>query len=308
MTLSSPGILRNYIHTYRQGNLVYVRNLKCASTFFSNVFESVGWQRILYSSIDWEHDHVFGHIREPIYRRSLGIVERVTQCELLEELVNDPRMSNLLRTASVLDEHTISYLDYFGPQGWKIDWIPLIGGVDQNILMTKKLLGSHNVVIDDQLWIQETNTSDPLQKQATFKMHQLMVHTMIVDLEHLFTENEYLRQFASNAVFQYFYNSVREASWPQCPDVVDFYKLPESIREELSRVHSNDWVEISKDLTTVNIVQPRVYSEKLYYKNRPGLDTFQALGPVLKDIELWTTVLEKFNSGGNTWAEISWLK
>jgi hypothetical protein len=131
---------------------------------------------------------------------------------------------------------------------------------------------------------------------------------MIADSEHLFTDNEYLCQYASNAVFQRFYNSVRDASWPQCPDVVEFYKLPEPIREELSGVHSNDWVEISKDLTTVNIAQPRVDAEKSYYKNRPGLDTFQALGPVLKDIELWTTVLEKFNSSGNTWAEISWLK
>lgn len=308
MTLSLPGFLRNYIQTYRQGNLVYVRNLKCASTFFSNVFESSGWQRILYSSINWDQDHVFGHIREPIYRRSMGIVERVTMCKLLEELINDSRMSNLLCTASVLDEHTVPYLDYFGPQGWKIDWIPLIGGVDQNILMTKKLLESHNVVIDDQLWIQETNTSNPLKKQATLKMHQLMEYAIIVDIEHLFTDNEYLCQYASNAVFQRFYNSVRDANWPQCPDVVEFYKLPEFVREELSRVHRNDWVEISKDLTTVNIVQPRVYAEKSYYKNRPGLDTFQALGPVLKDIELWTTVLEKFNSSGNTWAEISWLK
>lgn len=308
MTLSLPGFPRNYIHTYRQGNLVYVRNLKCASTFFSNVFESASWQRILYSSINWEQDHVFGHIREPIYRRSLGIVERVTQCGLLEELINDPRMGNLLRTAPALDEHTIPYLDYFGPQGWKIDWIPLIGGVDQNILMTKKLLESHNVAIDNQLWIQETNTSDPLQKQATLKIHQLMEYAMIVDIEHLFTDNEYIRQYARNAVFQHFYNSVREDSWPQCPDIVDFYKLPEFIREELSRIHNNDWVEISKDLTAANIVRPRIYEEKLYYKNRPGLDTFQAIGPVLKDIELWTTVLEKFNSNGNTWAEISWLK
>lgn len=308
MTVSLPGFSRNYVHTYRQENLVYVKNFKCASTFFSNVFESVGWQRILYSSIDWDQDHVFGHIREPIYRRSLGIVERVTQCELLEELINDPRMSCLLRTASVLDEHTVPYLDFFGPQGWKIDWIPLIGGVDQNISMTKKLLESHDVVIDDRLWIQETNTSDPLQKQATLKMHKLMEYDMIRDIEHLFTDNEYIRQYASNAVFRHFYNSVRVDNWPQCPDVVEFYKLPEFIREELSRVHSNDWIEISKDLTTIKIVQPRVYTEKPYYKNRPGLDTFQALGPVLKDIELWITVLEKFNSDGNTWAEISWLK
>jgi hypothetical protein len=271
------------------------------------VLESVGWERILYSSIDWDQDHVFGHIREPIYRRSLGIIEWVTECGLLDDFVNDPRMSNLLRTVSVIDDHTVPYLDYFGPRAWKIDWIPLTGDFEQNIQQTKKLLESHGVVIDDCQWIQETNTSNPLQKQATLKMHQLMEYAMIADIDYLFTDNEYIKQYTDNAVFRHFYNSVRDTSWPQCPDLVEFYKLPEFIREELSRVHSNDRVEISKDLTTVNIVQPRVSAKTLPYETRSGLDTFQALGPVVKDIELWTTVLEKFNSSGNTWAEISWL-
>ena len=305
MTLSTNFDGRNYVETYRQGRLVYVRNFKCASTFFSNVFESAGWNRILYSNIDWDQDHVFSHIREPIYRRSLGLVEWATACGLLEELVNDPRISQLLRTAPGLSDY-MPYLDYFGSTAWKIDWIPLTGTVEQNIQITKKLLESHGVIIDDQQWIQPSNPSDPLQKQATQQLHQLLEYAMITDIEHLFTDNEYLHQYVRNAVLRHFYNSVRDATWPICPDIKDFYTLPLFIRKELAEVHCNNRVKISQDLTTVKIIQQLDSTEALPYKRRYGIDTFQALGPVLQDIELWTKILDRFNSNGNTWSEISW--
>jgi glycine amidinotransferase len=50
-----------------------------------------------------------------------------------------------------------------------------------------------------------------------------------------------------NCPFSIFYNSVKDASWPNCQSIEEFYKLPQYIQDECQQVHDlNRWVNWNK--------------------------------------------------------------
>jgi len=312
----SNNFLRNYIETYRQGHLVYVRNLKCASTFFTKSFRSAGWKQILFNEIDWNQDHVFGHIQDPLKRRCQGIVEYVKECGLDKELANDPRMINLLRWTAGLDSHSVAYLKYFGTQCWKIDWIPLISDAETNIAVTKKLLKSHSIVIADHLWSLDNHKNNEANQKSTDQLMQLMEYTIIDSIENLFVESIYFNQYIDNLIFRHHYNIVKDTLWPCCPKILDFHKLPLMIRKELATFHYNNRVQISEDLTTVKICRQMLSADKeKYYTVNEQRKHYSSSGilpltldPLIEDIELWESILQCFNFNGSNWSEISWVR
>lgn len=105
-------------------NITYVRNYKCASSFFFyNFVNTYGWQEINYNDIDWTNSKVFAHIIDPIDRRHKGIAHWINyhlDCD-----INDVRIAKLIKNISFLDNHSASYWDTFGENCYKIDWIPI---------------------------------------------------------------------------------------------------------------------------------------------------------------------------------------
>jgi hypothetical protein len=126
-------------------NLVYVRNLKCASTFFyENLLNVFNWKNISYQDIDWDTDHVFGHIIDPVVRRHKAVAEFVDMQMLSEEFLKNKNLQLLLGVAPYLDRHGIPYTATFRDKCYKIDWIPILDSNIDNITNTQKLLNYYN--------------------------------------------------------------------------------------------------------------------------------------------------------------------
>lgn len=109
----------------RYGDLVYARNLKCASSYFyGNLTVNYGWTPISYEDIDWQRDHVFSHIMDPVRRNLKGKLEYLKMTNLASLLL-DPAFLTFMRDICFFDEHSISYHDTFVDRCDLIDWIPL---------------------------------------------------------------------------------------------------------------------------------------------------------------------------------------
>ena len=137
---------RHYIEVCRWNNLVYLRTLKCASTFFYwNFTKKLGWQEIAWSDIDWDHDHVFSHMLEPVQRRHKAVAERLAMFGLCEQYLADESLRTCLEHALILDQHSESYTTRYDSACFKIDWIPLQPQHKDNIQLTELLLASEGV-------------------------------------------------------------------------------------------------------------------------------------------------------------------
>jgi len=109
----------------RYGRLVYVRTLKCASSFYyGNLTMNYGWTPMAYRNIDWEHDHVFSHVMDPVTRNLKGKLEHLLITGQ-ENLLSSAKFLMFVRDICFFDEHSISYQDVYGDRRGEIDWIPL---------------------------------------------------------------------------------------------------------------------------------------------------------------------------------------
>ncbi len=137
---------RHYIEVLRHNNLVYLRTLKCASTFFYwNFSKNLMWQEISWSSIDWKNDHVFSHILEPIKRRHKAVAERLFMFDLCDQYINDLNLQECLEHSLTLDQHGESYSTRYGTACNLIDWIPLQPNNHDNVRLTGILLDNSGV-------------------------------------------------------------------------------------------------------------------------------------------------------------------
>lgn len=215
------------IPTLRHGNLVYVRNLKCGSTFFyNNLLIAFGWEVINYDTINWQTDHVFGHLFDPIKRRHKGVAEFVDMCNLTDEFITDVNLQNLLSSTPFLDRHAVAYTDIFKEKSHQIDWIPLAYSNQENIKHTQALLNYHKLNVVDADW----------------------------DFEYIHDSNQKKKQ----------------------------------VEQILSRNWTNN---IS--LTEPELTRSITSSEFSYFTN---------------DINLYNLVVKNFNTSGNSWKEMSWLR
>ena len=141
--MNSP---RHYIEACRYKNIVYLRTLKCASTFFYwNFTKHLDWQEIAWSDIDWANDHVFSHMLEPVQRRHKAVAERLAMFGLCEQYLADANLRECLEHALILDQHSESYTTRYGSACQHIDWIPLQSNNNHNIKLTELLLAKNGV-------------------------------------------------------------------------------------------------------------------------------------------------------------------
>jgi len=177
-SLSKSGYVhRHSIMAATCGPLVYVRNLKCASSFFYESFlNKWKWSEISWIDIDWQRQHVFGHILDPIERRHKGLAEFISM-QGLEDLFNqNEKFQNFIKFAPVFDQHTSSYHDTFGNLCYHIDWIPISGySHEQVIKFTEQLMrdcaGINSFV---NHWDQSrTHASTPEKKAIERKLKEL---------------------------------------------------------------------------------------------------------------------------------------
>lgn len=148
-------------------NLIYVRTLKCASSFFYfNFVKNSNWRKIHWNDIDWNRHHVFGHLLEPLTRRHRAIAERLCMFGLEQLYFDTPVLQRCLRDSITLDQHGEMYSNRYGNYANKIDWIPLIGDHGTAIKMTEICIRHYLPFLPDIQWdFAYSNTSPALQKK-----------------------------------------------------------------------------------------------------------------------------------------------
>jgi hypothetical protein len=158
---------KDSIQCYTNGFMVYVRNLKCASTFFGSSFEKFWrWESIKWSNINWETQHVFGHMLDPLERRFKGLAEYINMHGLSASFHSDARFQAFVKNAVVLDEHTSSYHDTFGNLVYHIDWIPISDYTHEQVIEFTERLLRHYGINTLKNWDYNNVHCTHLEKQA----------------------------------------------------------------------------------------------------------------------------------------------
>jgi hypothetical protein len=145
---------RSRITALQTGDVVYIRMLKCASSFFHNNFQAWGWTPIAFEDIDWQNHHVFAHMLDPVERRHKGAAEYIQMNNMQDIFIINPDFRKFISEIPVFDDHTASYHEQLGNYCNMIDWIPISGRAPaETARLTEVLLLSHNIhVLDKWLW------------------------------------------------------------------------------------------------------------------------------------------------------------
>lgn len=130
--------------TVTSGDLVYVRTLKCASTFFWETFKKLGWWEIKFDEIDWKNQHVFSHMLDPDQRRHKGVAEYIDMNDAYDLFYHNETFKKFIAHTPSLDQHSTSYYDQYGNYCNQIDWIPLSGRSHAEVVAKTDLLLQHH--------------------------------------------------------------------------------------------------------------------------------------------------------------------
>lgn len=135
------------VHLYRYENLVYVATFKCASTYYTTLLQSNGWNRIVWEEINWDKDHVFGFLIDPVVRYVKALAEDYINEESteLEQLILNFLEKSLPRS-TLITFHSIPISVCLKEYTKKIDWIPIDRNFNHHSLFLK-LLDKHNVTL-----------------------------------------------------------------------------------------------------------------------------------------------------------------
>jgi hypothetical protein len=165
------------------GPLVYLRTLKCASTFFWNSFSQFGWIEIAFDKIDWQTQRVFSHILDPNIRRIKGIAEFVWMNHTQDQLT-DPAYRTFVQQTPVLDAHTVSYYENFGDRCDQIDWIPISDTDHQTAAdLTSQMLFENGIKIFNRWSWQDRHSGEADKKLIAQQVAKCLatVYTPAVD-------------------------------------------------------------------------------------------------------------------------------
>ena len=143
---------------YRKNQLVYTSVLKCASTLYNNVVLHNNWTEIQMHDINWQHDHVFGFIMNPIVRYIKG----------LSEDVFDPTTSRSINNLPVHNDcitftfHSLPISLVLKDRMHLIDWIPLDTEIKSETLF-QILLKKYNI---DLVWPVHVNKHESTDEKT----------------------------------------------------------------------------------------------------------------------------------------------
>jgi hypothetical protein len=154
------------------GNITYIRNYKCASSFFYNNFvHNFKWNVVSFAEINWA-GKVFSHIVDPIDRRHKGIVQWLKMNNLVNEYNKSAEFRLLVNNVCFLDIHSVSYHSLFGEYCNSIDWIPSDKLPDDVVQqMTERLLVDSGLIRFQ--WDHGPtyiNASSPEEKEAELRI------------------------------------------------------------------------------------------------------------------------------------------
>ena len=138
--------INDELKVFKKNNLVYVSTMKCAHQFYCHVAEKNYWDPFNFKDIDWQKDHVFGFIMDPIELYLKGLAEDLDtdrHIELYKELYN----INYSRNIILLTAHSIPPSIRYQEYRYKIDWIPMVSKPNTEYFF-KKVCNHHGIDIE----------------------------------------------------------------------------------------------------------------------------------------------------------------
>ena len=296
----------------RKGSAVYVRNLKCASTFFYDNLLALGWVTTPYQHIDWSNDFVFAHIIDPVTRRHKGMAEALDYFGLLEEYLQSTKWQSALTSCMFLEQHSMPYSLLFPDHLDDIHWIPLAAGQKENILLTQDILHKHcGIKINFEDWnldFQHISDSTGLKKMVENRLTEQW------ELNICSYENEV------NIHWAIFYEKIKDPDWPDCPPAENFHLLPSEVQHEITTEHSCQgsnlkFVKENSRWYVQLVCDPDEWYDPdtgwpcgpdytrlgVYPKTRVTGSHYTALKP---DIELYQRVLRKFKNNADKYLHV----
>ena len=168
--------------------LFYFLHSKCASTFYRQLLVRLGWKYCTTSDINWETDIVFSHIRDPLKKHRIGIIEwfyHNNKEALLTQNSKDSDFMLMLSKIAYLDHHSLSIYEHLGERSQHIIWIPIdVIEIDHKQL-TIELLQQHvKIDTETQDWFKNlpmNNESTGIKKQLFQELMQLPIDPLITN-------------------------------------------------------------------------------------------------------------------------------
>jgi len=134
------------VECLRMGKLVYARYSISKGSVYFPILEYNRWKKIGFNEINWQDDHVFSFILNPVERYLSGISYDLCCNPQLTEILL-AQGSDLLKNLLVITPHSIPLHNIFFDHVEHIDWIPTGPGFDDEINF-KKLCDYHGVKLD----------------------------------------------------------------------------------------------------------------------------------------------------------------
>lgn len=165
------------VHVYRYQNLVYVATFKCASTYYTTLVQSNGWDRIRWQEIDWVNDHVFGFLIDPVVRYVKALAEDYINEESpeLEQLLFSYLEKSLTRS-TLLTFHSIPICTSLKQYVNKIDWIPIDSRFNHHSLLLT-LLDKHEVILSHHGDMVDPHIGTNFKKELEQRMFNLFYNS-----------------------------------------------------------------------------------------------------------------------------------
>lgn len=152
----------------------FIRNDKCGSTYFANIFEANGWMIESAENIDWQIDHVFSFIMDPYVRHVKGMVEDAIAVGS-EKIMIQNFGKMFWENIPWLGTHSMPISVKFGKLADNIDWIPIDIGIPSTEDIVDQLLKTHDEEIDWSIPV-DRNESSPYEKEM-FKIFAEMLNS-----------------------------------------------------------------------------------------------------------------------------------
>ncbi len=169
----------NHFHmfAYRKNGLVYIPTLKSACTYYYTLCLANGFERIEFDKIDWDTDHVFGFIMDPVKRYFKGLVEDLILCEQTEsiELVNTTFdfLQSFRKYGFPMSSHGLPIVTTLNFRAHEIDWIPLYNHHIPSHELFLKLCSQYGISINYNDPTIDPHISNDYKKQLFEKFYNL---------------------------------------------------------------------------------------------------------------------------------------
>lgn len=169
---------------YQCQDVVYVPVMKCANTYYVNLFHNLNnWKQVNLSELNLDSVYLFGLMLHPLTRRIKGIVEILSQSygsdykKILLQL-QQPEFATFIGQVSTVDAHTIPYSILFGDLLNKIKWIPIELFSDRELQQQiKQFTDFHNVTVNFPEIITRKNQSNKYKTQCFEQLQKIYLQT-----------------------------------------------------------------------------------------------------------------------------------